>query len=245
VIGADGERSCAEVEIVRRLRTAGWSAFWFDSFGKAPSTWRRYTTTIAALPTELATTLSAIETSAGLQRGGRWDVIAWRDGDVRFIELKGEGDSIRPNQRAWVASALRHGFQPSQFAVVDYRVASSALHGPGDEARVVAAFEGWLVEQGWRLVADHGTWADVVAERDGRRLVGEAKGYTSSPGLDVDTMFGQLLRRMDGRGDTDWAVIVPTRSVPAVLRVPPTVRERLGIRVFEVTDDDAVREVSE
>jgi len=41
---------------------------------------------------------------------------------------------------------------------------------------------------------------------------------------------------------TTWAVIVPTRSVPAVIRVPIETRRSLGIRVFEVRDDDEVVE---
>jgi hypothetical protein len=68
----------------------------------------------------------------------------------------------------------------------------------GDEARVAAAFSAWLTEQGWqvRTEVEH---VDVLAEREGVRLFAEAKGITSSPGLDVDTAYGQLLRRMP-----DW-----------------------------------------
>jgi hypothetical protein len=74
-------------------------------------------------------------------------------------------------------------------------------------------------------------------------LVGEVKGYTgSSTGLDVDTMFGQLLRRMRPGAATAWAIIVPTKSLPAVLRVPVEIRHRLGIRIFEVRDDSVVVE---
>ena len=58
----------------------------------------------------------------------------------------------------------------------------------------------------------------------------------------MDTMFGQLLRRMTPAAATTWAVIVPTRSLTAVLRVPIDVRRRNGIRVFEVRDDDVVVE---
>ncbi len=83
----------------------------------------------------------------------------------------------------------------------------------------------------------------MIAERGDERLIGEVKGYTgSNTGLDVDTMFGQLLRRMTLGAATTWAVIVPTRSLTAVLRVPIDVRRGLGIRVFEVRDDDAVEE---
>ena len=69
------------------------------------------------------------------------------------------------------------------------------------------------------------------------------KGYTGgNTGLDVDTMFGQLLRRMKPGAATTWAVIVPTLSLTKVLRVPIDVRRALDIKVFEVRDDDSVVE---
>lgn len=116
------------------------------------------------------------------------------------------------------------------------------IHGPGSEAPVEAAFKRWLEESGWTITSEPGSWADVIAERGGERLVGEVKGYTAATGLDVDTMFGQLLRRMTPGAATTWAVVVPTRSLRAVLRVPLEVRTTLGIRVFEVRDDDEVVE---
>lgn len=117
------------------------------------------------------------------------------------------------------------------------------LLGRGSEAPVERAFKLWLQQEGWRLINDTGSWADVIAERGNERLIGEVKGHTgSSTGLDVDTMFGQLLRRMEPGKATTWAVIVPTRSLRAVLRVPLQVRQVLGIRVFEVQDDDTVVE---
>lgn len=117
------------------------------------------------------------------------------------------------------------------------------LTGRGSEAPVERAFKRWLTATGWRVLEDHGTWADVVAERGDDRIVAEVKGYTgSNTGLDVDTMFGQLLRRMEPGEATVYAVVVPTRSLTKVLRVPLDVRRRLGIRVFEVQDDDTVVE---
>jgi hypothetical protein len=115
--------------------------------------------------------------------------------------------------------------------------------GRGSEAPVELAFKHWLEIEGWRLIDEAGSWADVIAERGDERLIGEVKGYTGgNTGLDIDTMFGQLLRRMTPDAATTWAVIVPTRSLTAVLRVPADVRRRLGVRVFEVRDDDKVVE---
>ena len=117
------------------------------------------------------------------------------------------------------------------------------LVGRGSEAPVEQAFKVWLVATGWQLINDAGSWADVIAERGDERLIAEVKGYTAgNTGLDVDTMFGQLLRRMEPGAATTWAVVVPTRSLSKVLRVHRDVRRALGIKVFEVRDDDEVVE---
>lgn len=58
-------------------------------------------------------------------------------------------------------------------------------------------------------------------------IIGEAKGVTTSSGLDVDSMYGQLLRRMAGKEGTRYAVIVPEKLVPAASRVPEEIRRRL------------------
>lgn len=106
----------------------------------------------------------------------------------------------------------------------------------GDERRVVEAFCAHLTAQGWDVQTEV-DFADVVATRDGRRLIAEAKGRTSEPGLDVDTLYGQLLRRISGGGNERYAVVVPGgRVTSAALRVPAAVRQALRIEVFSVDD---------
>lgn len=111
----------------------------------------------------------------------------------------------------------------------------------GDEARVVDTFCRHLQSHGWMVAREQG-FCDVVASRDGQTLYAEAKGRTSSPGLDVDTLYGQLLRRVPAAldGKEIFGVVVPTSAVSAALRVGRRIRELLGIHVFEVTDDDTV-----
>ena len=72
----------------------------------------------------------------------------------------------------------------------------------GDEARVVAAFCCALELDGWDVTPEV-DFVDVVARRDGATIVAEVKGRTAAPGLDVDTMYGQLLRRMRSEGEPD------------------------------------------
>jgi hypothetical protein len=101
----------------------------------------------------------------------------------------------------------------------------------GDERRVVDAFCAWLEKEGWHVEREV-EFCDVLAEREGQRLYAEAKGRTAAIGLDVDTLCGQLLRRMPIAEDplAAFAVVVPSEGANAVARVPLRVREMLRIR---------------
>jgi hypothetical protein len=89
----------------------------------------------------------------------------------------------------------------------------------GDEKRVVDAYVTWLKQDNWTVWREVDL-ADVYAERGQERLYAEAKGRTTSPGLDVDTLYGQLLRRMkDPEPGARYAVVVPTAALNAALRV--------------------------
>src|SRR5947207_15920417 len=94
----------------------------------------------------------------------------------------------------------------------------------GDEKRVIDAYVAWLKQGNWTVQREV-DFADVYAERGDERLYAEAKGRTTSPGLDVDTLYGQLLRRMkDPKPGARYAVVVeqclkpvdrPGRGVPS------------------------------
>lgn len=74
----------------------------------------------------------------------------------------------------------------------------------------------------------------------------EVKGRTgSNMGLDVDTLFGQLLRRFPESEQRSFipAVVVPADALAKVQRVPAWVMERLRIEVFTVADDGSVQQI--
>ncbi len=116
----------------------------------------------------------------------------------------------------------------------------------GDEKRVVEAFCAYLQGEGW-VVHTEVAFADVYAERGDHRLYAEAKGRTAAPGLDVDTLYGQLLRRMppDELGRARFAVVVPANAAGAALRVPSRVRELLQVDVYTVANDGTVRQITD
>ena len=108
------------------------------------------------------------------------------------------------------------------------------------ERDVVDHFRRWLETDGWQVDLEV-EWVDVVATRDGCTLVAEAKGTTTSAGLDVDTAYGQLLRRMRDDYAVAYAIVVPRTAVQAALRVPEHVLAKLSTSVFSVDDDGTVR----
>jgi hypothetical protein len=72
-------------------------------------------------------------------------------------------------------------------------------------------------------------------------LLAEAKGSTSSAGLDVDTAYGQLLRRMTpGADEQRYALVVPVSARRAAERVPPEIRAVLKVDLYVVADDGSV-----
>lgn len=106
----------------------------------------------------------------------------------------------------------------------------------GDEARIVLLFADWLRSEGWNveLEVNH---VDVVARRGSVTLLAEAKGLTSSPGTDLDTLYGQLLRRAPEHDPSVLlGVVVPDSLRTAALRVPGWMRSKLSITVFVVGD---------
>lgn len=105
------------------------------------------------------------------------------------------------------------------------------------EAEVEAAFVHYLLDRGWDVDTGKVDHADVVARRGAEHLVAEVKGTTAAPGLDVDTAYGQLLRRMGDRPeDTRFAMVVPESARRAARRVPAEVRWKFGIDVWVVDE---------
>lgn len=114
----------------------------------------------------------------------------------------------------------------------------------GDELRVVNAFCTFLEGEGWRVEREI-DFVDVVATRDSTILYAEVKGRTEAIGVDVDVLYGQLLRRVPKEAQgARLGVVVPEKAVAAALRVPQWVRDRLAITIWGVSDIDEVRQVS-
>lgn len=109
------------------------------------------------------------------------------------------------------------------------------------EAAVNSIFAAWLESQGW-MVDRSAFDADIVARRGETELRVEVKGDASDRGIDEDTSYGQLLRRMVPNAQVQYALVGHSGAMDLLERVPAFVRWRLGVGLYEVTDDGHVIE---
>lgn len=126
IVANDGQWTVAEIELVRRFRDAAWQAGWLDTFGSAPRGWKEWLRKRESLPSTLRDFLHTTSPD-GKGRRGRPDIIAWRDDSLAaavFVEYKGPGDKVRPEQGAWFEAALKAGMKREQFAVARWPGAS-------------------------------------------------------------------------------------------------------------------------
>lgn len=117
---AAGALTIAEVELVDRLRLAGWHAGWLDSFGGAPECWRARVWDDTDLPDATHALFAAIAESVGNRWRGRPDIVAWRDGapdEVVYLHYKGSRDPVRPSQQDWVRAAFAAGLPAERYAL--------------------------------------------------------------------------------------------------------------------------------
>ena len=108
-----------------------------------------------------------------------------------------------------------------------------------NEATGVELFSEWLESRGWnvQLEVEH---LDVLATKGDLTLRVEAKGHTKYPGIDVDTAFGQILRRMNSDPGVRYALVVPATIRSAVERVASDVRSLLRLGIYLVGEDGTV-----
>jgi hypothetical protein len=116
VVGDQGELSCAEVEIVKRLRGAGWDAWWVQAFRCGRARWSTYIRDVPNFPESVR----RIQLNAG-EGAGHPDVIAWSGERVVAIESKSPTDKLRASQVSWFAAALNAGIAASDIGVVEWR----------------------------------------------------------------------------------------------------------------------------
>ena len=144
--GDEGRMSCAEVEITKVLRAAGWTGGWVNTYGGDPPLhWASWTIEPAGLRGGVVHQ-DFVEWLADPVRGsgGTPDVIAVRGTQLLALECKRRsvggsyGDAVRGTQERWVHDAFERGLLGSDdFAVVWWTRRNAPLDAPsvlpGDE----------------------------------------------------------------------------------------------------------------
>ena len=120
----DGRRSCAELAVLARLRDDGWDGVWVSAFNNfLRRDWfpadAFKTIAAAGAPADAAAVFELLRAANGGSLGGFFDVFAWRDGEVRFVEVKVGADRLHDKQRRFLQLALRLGHDLDEFLLVE------------------------------------------------------------------------------------------------------------------------------
>ncbi len=119
VLDLGGEALFAELVILRLLKGVGWAGAWIDSYRRRA--WAGMGQE-AVLPSPQSDLLATIRHRAGMS-GGCFDVLAYTDDQVLFVEAKRRRrDRIRPGQRRWLQAALDKGVTKQAFLIVEWSV---------------------------------------------------------------------------------------------------------------------------
>jgi hypothetical protein len=118
VLDLMGKQECAETAVVHLLSEDGWEAVWVSSNG--------YRNDLPPAPfcTLNAEAEAELRKVRGTKLTGCWDVFAFKNGTARFIECKRKKkDSITLPQREWLSAALKVGFTPENFLIIEWTAA--------------------------------------------------------------------------------------------------------------------------
>jgi hypothetical protein len=110
----------SEVDVVRQIRLAGWSAYWRPGIRHTsweaiwPGEVRSIRKMIKEAPPEVASVLRDIRAAVkeGTRAGFGWpDVTVWdrRRAALRFVEVKGLSEQMRATQRLWLERVIALG----------------------------------------------------------------------------------------------------------------------------------------
>ena len=114
-----GDAMFGELALVRWLEVDGWEAVWLDTF-HGRKVWRGMPTKSAPvdLPSSQQQLYDSIVAANGGKASGTFDVMAWRGGQIVFLEYKGPGDRPNRNEGRWIEAALAAGVSEHDLVIV-------------------------------------------------------------------------------------------------------------------------------
>lgn len=124
LIDSNGKPLFAELAVLWILQRNGWNGVWTDSYRRKFRTAMPHLGEPVMLPPVAGEVYQRIKNRSG-KRGGCWDIFAWKNGTLAFLELKRtKKDVIRPNQILWLQAALDVGIGAESFLLVEWNLGS-------------------------------------------------------------------------------------------------------------------------
>jgi hypothetical protein len=113
-------KAFAELVILRMFQDEGWEGVWVDTYGTRYRS-EYWPKNEIELPLKQQRLLDRISKKLGKSWSGCWDVFCWKGNKVVFIESKKRGeDSIKDNQRKWLAAAINCRLPFNSFLLVEW-----------------------------------------------------------------------------------------------------------------------------
>lgn len=121
VLDCDGMPVFAELAMLRMLKKNGFEgAVWVDSYRRCfreampPAT--------CSIPEQVSKIYGRISAFNGT-RAGCWDVMAWKKGELSFIECKRKGrDRMTASEWKWLESAIEAGLRIQDFSICEWEL---------------------------------------------------------------------------------------------------------------------------
>jgi hypothetical protein len=113
-------KAFAEIVILRMFQDVGWNGVWVDTYRQKYRT-NHWPKDEIDLPPKQQRLLNRISKKLGKEWSGCWDVFCWKGGKVIFAESKKrKEDSIKDNQRRWLAAAINCRLPFNSFLLVEW-----------------------------------------------------------------------------------------------------------------------------
>lgn len=133
LVDVNGKASFAELAIVDYLQRNGWNARWIGTYGRPPmapfmlTEWNdvcyKEQVHVPITDIDIHNTLVSIAKLNGNRFSGCWDVVAWKNGNILFLEAKrNKRDRIRSTQIKWLKASLAYGLKCSNFIIIQWDI---------------------------------------------------------------------------------------------------------------------------
>lgn len=127
VLDYQGRPLFAELVALQIYKESGWEGVWVDTYSSKFRIGLHENTEAVELPNEIDLKFKEIVTLNKTSKGA-WDLLLWKDGELKFVELKRKGkDAIRHSQTQFLESAIACGFRIEQFEIIEWDIDLNTL----------------------------------------------------------------------------------------------------------------------